>query len=132
MTITHLNPESLLQNPVFTQAITVTAPATMVFVGGQNGVGADGQVVGKDLGSQTEQAYRNLLTAFNAAGATQEDVVKLGVYLAQGQSIDAGLAAAQSVLGDHPTTVTVLVVSGFALPDALVEIDAIAAVQPED
>lgn len=131
MTITHINPDGLLWNPVFSQAIAVKGPATTIYIGGQNGVDASGAVVGNDIASQTEQAYRNLLTALNAAGATQEHVVRLGIHVVQGQPIAEGLAAAQKVWGAHPTTITVLFVSGLAHPDFLIEIDAIAAVESE-
>lgn len=101
----------------------------MIYVGGQNGVDKDGKLVGEDLASQTEQAYRNVLTTLEAAGATQENVVKLTIYVVHGQDIRDGFAAAQKVWGMHATAVSVPIVAGLAYPGALVEIEAIASIE---
>ena len=128
MKIEHLNPDTLHKSPAFTQVVTVEGPAKLVIVGGQNAVDADGNVVGDDLGTQTEQALRNLLAALAAAGASQQDVVKLGIYIVQGQDIAEGYAAAQRVWGLHATAITGVFVAGLADPRFLVEIEALAAV----
>jgi enamine deaminase RidA (YjgF/YER057c/UK114 family) len=129
MKIEHLNPDGMHKNPAFTQVVTVEGPAKLVIVGGQNAVDADGNIVGDNLGTQTEQALRNLLTALEAAGATQQDVVKLSIYIVQGQDIREGFAAAQRVWGSHATAITGLFVAGLAHPQFLVEIEALAAVE---
>src|SRR4051794_5491676 len=87
MKISHLNPDNLHKNPAYTQAVTVEGAAKMVYVGGQNAIDADGNVVGDDLETQTEQALKNVLAALAAAGATQENVVKLTIYVVQGGDI---------------------------------------------
>jgi 2-iminobutanoate/2-iminopropanoate deaminase len=128
MEIEHLEPEGLHHNPAFSQVVRVQGPATLLFVGGQNAVDASGALVGEDLGVQTEQALRNVLTALAAAGAAQANVVKLNVHVVQGTAIAEAFAAAQRVWGRHATAITVLVVAGLANPRFLVEVDAIAAV----
>jgi enamine deaminase RidA (YjgF/YER057c/UK114 family) len=129
MKITHHNPDTLYNNPAFSQAVSVEGAAQMVYVGGQNGVTADGKMAGVDLGAQTEQACKNVLEALKAAGATQENVVKLDIYIVQGQDIRVGFAAAQKVWGMHPTAISVLIVVGLARPDALVEIEVVASLR---
>jgi enamine deaminase RidA (YjgF/YER057c/UK114 family) len=114
-------------NPAFSQGTIVPAGARTLYVGGQNGVGADGQVVGDSIAAQTEQAMHNVLAVLAEAGASQEDVAKLTILLVTGSDLAAGFAASQSVWGAHPTAVTVLFVSGLANPAYLVEIEAIAA-----
>jgi len=130
MKIAHLNPDELHKNPAFSQAVSVEGPAKTVYVGGQNAVSAEGQIVGDDLGTQTERALKNVLTALAAAGATQENVVKLTIYVAQAAagSLAQAFAVAQKVWGRHATAISVLIVAGLANPQFLVEIDAIAAV----
>jgi 2-iminobutanoate/2-iminopropanoate deaminase len=71
----------------------------IVYIGEQNGVDASGVVVGDDLESQTEQAYRNVLEVLRSVGATQENVVQQTILVAKGQDIRAGYAAAQRVWG---------------------------------
>jgi enamine deaminase RidA (YjgF/YER057c/UK114 family) len=132
MLITRLNPDTLHKNPAFSQAAVVAPGAALVFVGGQNGVGMDGQVVAPDLGRQTEQALHNVVAALEAAGASLRDVFKMNVYLVQGQSVEAGFAAAQPFFARDvpPPTISVLIVAALGRPDCLVEIEAVAAIPP--
>ncbi|APU12752.1 MULTISPECIES: RidA family protein [Actinoalloteichus] len=124
MPLTHLNPAGLHTSPAFSQGIITEAGRT-VYVGGQNGTDAHGTITG-GVFEQTAQALRNVLAVLDAAGATPEHVAKLTIYLHADADVNAGFAASQEVWGQHPTAITVLRVAGFALPDALVEIDAIA------
>ena len=127
MAIQHLNPPSMFSSPAFSQGTIVPAGARILYVGGQNGVGSDGKVVGNTLEAQTEQALRNVLAVLTEAGATQADVAKLTIHLVQGGDVSAGFAASLAVWGAHPTAITVVQVPGFADADKLVEIDAVAA-----
>lgn len=129
MNISHINPDSVHQNPAFSQATIVEGPAKTIYIGGQNGVDASGNFVGNDLGSQAEQAFRNLLEILKEAGATQENVVKLTIYVIEGEDINEGFAASQRVWGSHAVPISVLVVSALARSNALVEIEAIAAIE---
>lgn len=128
--MTHINPEKLHTNPAFTQAVRVSAAADLVVVGGQNGVDASGAVVGPDLASQTRQALANLQECLTAAGANKEDVVKWTILVREGEPLQDGLTAFGEVWGWLPNlpAITVAYVSGFAVPDAVVEIEALAAV----
>src|ERR687893_2388950 len=77
MTIaTHINPEALHSSPAFSWAVRVPAGADTIYVGGQNGVGPDGTVVGPGMAEQARQALTNLRTTLEAAGAEVTDIVK--------------------------------------------------------
>ncbi len=130
MAVTHLNPASLHHNPAFSQGTVIPAGSSIVIVGGQNGVGPDGQVVGDAVGEQTEQALHNLLAALAEAGATPADVAKMTIILVEGVDLNEGFAASQKVWGAQPTAITVQFVSALGRPEFLVEIEAIAAVPP--
>lgn len=132
MTVSLLNPTQLHTHPAFSQGVQVSKGASLLVVGGQNGVDAEGVVVSPDFGAQTEQALRNVLAVLAEGGATQSDVVKLTIYLVAGHDIEAGFVAAQNVWGPHPTAISVLQVSGLARPDCLVEVEAVAAVPDGD
>jgi 2-iminobutanoate/2-iminopropanoate deaminase len=121
----HVNPPTLGKNPAFSQAVVVQGPGRLVVVGGQNAVDASGKVVGSDLYTQSKQALGNVLKALAAAGASQADVVRLGIYMRPGQDVREGFKAASEVWGPNPTAITVLEV-GLANPDFLVEIEATA------
>lgn len=127
---THINPKSLHSSPGFTWAVRVPAGAEMIYVGGLNGVGPEGQVVGPGFAEQARQALANLTTCLQAAGAEITDVVKWTILAVEGSSVEEGFA----VFGDvwpreaAPPAITVAFVSGLGPPGALVEIEAVAAV----
>jgi 2-iminobutanoate/2-iminopropanoate deaminase len=125
--ITHINPETLHSNPVFSQG-TLTETGRTLYIGGQNGTDASGAIVAGGIAEQTTQAMRNVLSVLEAANAGPEDVAKLNVYLAADADLNAGFAASAAVWGNHPTAITVLRVAGIGRPGALVEIDAIAVI----
>ena len=125
---THLNPDTLLRSPAFSQAVVVEAPSKTIYVGGQNGVRADGTMAGESIAEQTQQALANVRAALEAAGAGPADVVKWTVLVRQGESLEDAFAASQTAwpaTGDMPA-ITVHVVAGLADPRFLVEIEAIA------
>jgi enamine deaminase RidA (YjgF/YER057c/UK114 family) len=131
-TATHINPESLHRSPWFSQAVRVPAGADLVFVGGQNGVGPDGAVVGPGVAEQSRQAFRNVATCLDAAGGTLADVVKWTILAVEGTDVQGGLAAFGEVWPQvaPPPAITVAFVSALGPPGALVEIEAVAAVPP--
>jgi enamine deaminase RidA (YjgF/YER057c/UK114 family) len=132
--VEHLNPEGLNRNPAFTNVVVVSGPVRTIYVGGQDAVTAEGEVVGKgDLAAQTEQVLVNLQTALAAAGAGPEHVIKWNLLVVDGQSIEQGYAAFQRVWGNRPNPplITAAFVSALANPDFLVEMDAIAVVPLE-
>lgn len=130
MTLTHINPAGLHQNPAFSQGVLIRGGSLLV-VGGQQGTNEHGDLVSDDLGDQTRQALRNVLTVLAEAGADASNVARLGVYLTAGADTGAGYASAFEVWGAHPAAITVLTVHSLARPGALVEVDALALV-PED
>ena len=129
MTTRHINPEGLHRSPAFSQAVVVEQPTKTIYIGGQNGVDADGKVVGPTLGAQAGQAFRNLVTILESEGATLADIAHWTIAVVDGQSLDEGLAAFQEVWNpaDAPPAITVHFVAGLA-PGFLVEIDAVAVV----
>lgn len=129
--VKYINPEGLPKNPAFTNVVTVTGPVKTIYIGGQDAVDASGAIVGKgDLKAQTEQILKNIQAALAAAGAQPEHVIKWNIYVLQGQSVQDGFAAFQSVWGNppNPPVITVAFVAGLGHPDFLAEIDAIAVV----
>jgi enamine deaminase RidA (YjgF/YER057c/UK114 family) len=126
-----LSPDGLVQSPAFSNVAVVSGPVRTIYVGGQDAITADGEVVGRgDLGAQTTQILRNVETALAAAGARIEHLVKLNILVVEGQDVRAGFGAWQAIWGDRPNPplVTVAFVRALGHPDWLAEIDAIAVV----
>jgi enamine deaminase RidA (YjgF/YER057c/UK114 family) len=129
MSVRHINPEGLHRSPAFSQAVVVEQPAKTIYIGGQNGVDADGKLVGSTVGEQSRQAFRNLATVLESEGASLANIVQWTIAVVDGNSFDEGVAAFQEVWNpaDPPPAITVHVVAGLG-PGFLVEIDAVAAV----
>jgi enamine deaminase RidA (YjgF/YER057c/UK114 family) len=129
MPVRHINPEGLHRNPAFSQAVVVEQPAKTIYVGGQNGVDADGKVVGPTVGEQAGQALRNIATILRSEGASLANIVYWSIAVVDGHAFDEGFAAFQRAWdpADPPPAITVHVVAGLG-PGFLVEIDAIAVV----
>ena len=127
-----LAPDGLVKSPAFSHVAVVTGPVRTIYIGGQDAVGADGEIVGKgDLSAQTTQILTNIQTALAAAGAGLEHIIKWNVFLVEGQPIEAGFAAFQRFWGDRstpPPLITTAIVKSLGQPDWLVEMDAIAVV----
>ena len=129
MSTRHINPEGLHRSPAFSQAVVVEQPAKTIYIGGQNGVDADGKLVGPTLAEQSGQAFRNLVTIVESEGATLANIVHWTIAVVDGHAFDEGVAAFQQVWNpaDPPPAITVHVVAGMG-PEKLVEIDAVAVV----
>ena len=129
--VEYINPESLVKNPAFTQAVAVTGPVKTVYVGAQNAVDGGRNIVGRgDIVAQTEQVLKNIGACLEAAGAGPEHLISWNIYVMEGQEVGAAAAAGMRWLGvrPHPPANNVVFVSRFGHPDFLVSIDAIAVV----
>ena len=129
--IRFINPEGLVRPAAYTQLVEVAGASRMVYVSGQLGTTSDGKLAGADFRAQAEQVFANLETALAAVGASFADVVKINSFLA-----DIGhLPFLREVRARHldaaalPASTTIAV-SGFALPGALLEVEAVAVVPP--
>jgi 2-iminobutanoate/2-iminopropanoate deaminase len=97
-----------------------------IFVSGQVPVDpATQQLVSSGITEETRQVLSNLRRVLEGCGASLADVVKVCVYLADGQDFKAMNEVYAEFFGEaKPTRTTV--VTAFALPNISVEIDAVA------
>ena len=127
-----LAPDGLVKSPAFSHVAVVSGAVRTIYVGGQDSVDADGEVVGKgDLGAQTTQILANIGTALAAAGAGLEHVIKWNVFVVHGHPVGPAYEAFQQVWAGRsspPPLITVAFVSGLGNPEFLAEMDAIAIV----
>ncbi len=129
--VEHLNPETLHFNPAFSQAVTVSGPVKMVYIGAQTAVDRDGTIVGKgDLAAQTDQALRNVQACLDAAHAEIGHIIHWTIFVAQGQDMRPAIAAGLRWWGNRPNPPlnNVAYVAGFFPPDFLISIEALAVV----
>ena len=129
--VRYIDPDSLNNNPAFTNIVVVEGNVKTVHIGGQDAINASGEIVGKgDIVAQTEQILANVRAALEAGGARPEHVIKWNLYVVEGQSLQEGFAAFQNAWPEtpNPPAITGVFVSGLAHPDFLVEMDAVAVV----
>ena len=128
--VSYLNPAQLHSNPAFTQAVRIPAGHDLIVIGGQNGVDSSGRIVSDDLAGQARQALSNLQVCLAEANADLDHVVRWSIMVRDGAPLLEGFAAFVEAWGErsNPPAITVAIVTGFAVPGALCEIEALAAV----
>lgn len=129
--VEHPHPEGLLHNPAFSQVVVASGTRT-IYTAGQVSIDERGSLVGADdLAAQTAQAMRNVGRALAAAGATHADIVKITTYVVNYRPEHRtviGKARAPFFASGTPPASTLVGVSALALPEWLVEIEAVAVV----
>jgi len=102
----------------------------MVFLRGQIGQNLDTSesVCIGDVTGQTEQAMKNIDMLMKEAGGKLEHICKLTIYICDPRyREDVYRVVGKWLTGVFPVS-TGIVVSGFARPEYLVEVDAIAVI----
>jgi enamine deaminase RidA (YjgF/YER057c/UK114 family) len=130
-TLQHLRPEGLLHNPAFSQLVTASGTRT-IYTAGQVSIDERGALIGAgDLAAQTAQAMRNVGLALAAAGASYADIAKITTYVVNYKPEHRtiiGRARAPFFANGTPPASTLVGVTALALPEWLIEIEAVAVV----
>ena len=123
--------KGLLHNPAFSQ-VAVASGARTIYTAGQVSIDEGGALVGaEDLAEQTAQAMRNVGLALAAANASYEHIVKITTYVVNYKPEHRaviGRARAPFFANRMPPASTLVGVAALALPEWLVEIEAVALV----
>lgn len=132
--------------PEYVQTDAIAAPigayshlsraGDLVFIAGQIGVDADGNLVGSDVVSQARQTFANIEALLHSQSAGMRNLVRLTTYVCD-RAADDGLAGFCAVRDDvyaaafpdgrYPAH-SLAVVAGLAQPKVLVEIDGVASI----
>ena len=128
------NPDGLASpRGTYSHVARVPAGATLVTLAGQVAIDRDGDVVGSDFEAQCGQVYDNVGAALRGAGAGWENVIQSMTFLTRREDVARFRAWRERAFADffpsgvHPPN-TLLVVSGLASEDLLLEVQVIAAV----
>ena len=101
-----------------------------LFVSGQAGVGDDGAIVGNgDFDRQADQAFRNLQRAVTAGGSSMERIIKVTIFLTSMTYFSKIVELRRKWFSAPYPADTIVEVSALYSPDAMIEIEAIAAVE---
>lgn len=125
------NPKGLADLGTFSHVAEVRGGRTL-YVSGQLGWDESKRLVApNDLAAQTQKAFENLGLCLAAAGANFRHVVKFTIFVVNMKPEDRIVVSdirKKFVDVDHPPASTLIGVSSLIVPDALVEIEAVAAV----
>ncbi|MCX5906741.1 MAG: RidA family protein [Deltaproteobacteria bacterium] len=101
----------------------------LIWVSGQIAYNEKEEFIGKgDIRTQTEQVLKNIQAHLQKLGGTMGDVVQVVVFVKDMTGLkEIHDARLQYFKEPYPTS-TLVAVSGFVNPDALIEINALAAV----
>ena len=111
----------------YSHGVEIAGPARIVFCSGQLGVAADGAIP-PDCASQAKLCFENIAAILAEAGMGLADVVRINAYVTAREHLAAYMEVRNAVFSDPPPASTLMIVSGFARPEFLVEVEAVAAV----
>ncbi len=101
----------------------------LLFLSGIVPIDVEAKLVGEgDVVEQTRQIFRNMELVLRAAGCTFADVVKLTSFLLDANDRAKINPVRQEFFGDARPASTLVEVSALAVPGALLEIEAVAAI----
>ena len=105
----------------------VTRVGNTLYISGQLALDPDGNLVGQgDAEAQAEQCYRNVKTIVEHFGGSMDDVVKITQYITDLEYRPLVARPRDRYLGTPGPASTLVVITGLAIPECLVEIEAIA------
>lgn len=117
-----------LPEPISHYADAVLADGWL-WISGMLALDREGRLVGgDDVVRQAERVHENIAAVLRQAGAGFDDVVKVTVFLRRIADRAAVNAVRRRHFGESRPASTLVEVSAFVIPEALIEIDAVARV----
>ena len=125
--VSFLSPKSIHEPRGYSHAAKI-GPGVLLFIAGQVALDGSGNLVGSgDFRAQSQQVFKNLQAAVEAAGGNFRDIVKLNVY-----TVDVSKLADYREVRDryidvaNPPTSTLIQVAALFRPAFMIEIEAVA------
>lgn len=107
----------------YSQGVEITNPGQTLYIAGQVGIRPDGSLP-EDMEEQAEQAFLNIQGVLRGANMDVENLVSIRTYLLSHDDLPKFRAARDRVFGDVAPASTLLIISGLAQPEWLIEVDA--------
>ena len=128
---TIINPPGLAPPRGFSHGVLVTG-GQLLFLAGQTGSDAQGNIVDGDLVGQYEQILRNLKTVVEAAGGKMQDITQINIFVRDRDDYLAHLKPLgkvhRSFFGDYYPATALFEISRFFQDEALIEIEGMAVI----
>jgi 2-iminobutanoate/2-iminopropanoate deaminase len=118
------------QKRAFSPAVITSGPGRTIWIAGHTGqVGDSGRSLAGDFDAQCLQTFRNIEKTLTEAQCSLKDVVTMTVFLVDARHTTRMTELRTEIFGrDFPASAAVTV-TGFALPEILVEIQGVAVAE---
>lgn len=126
MPVTRHNPKTVPLAGKYTHGIELPPGQRVLYVSGQVGTDAKGKVAA-GIEKQCDNVFKNIGTVLKSAGMNYADIIKVTVFLTDPRFIGPFRAVRDQYIHDPFPASTLLIVSGLASPDMMVEVEVIAA-----
>lgn len=104
----------------------------MIYVSGQTAINMQGEVVGVgDFDAQAAQTFENLQAVLRAGGSDLSKVIKVTIFLKDMGNFEKMVALRKKYFSPPYPADTIVEITGLALPELEIEIEAMAFVEGE-
>jgi 2-iminobutanoate/2-iminopropanoate deaminase len=110
----------------YSHGIEVPPGARLVFCSGQLGITPD-KVVPPDCAGQARICFDSIAAVLGEAGMTLANIVRINAFVSGREHLADYMAVRNALFSEPYPASTLMIVSGFARPEFVVEIEAIAA-----
>ena len=110
----------------YSHGIAVPAGHRLVFTAGQLGIAPD-ESIPADGEAQADLCFANIAAILAEDGMTLANIIRLSVYVTAREHMQGYRRSRDRQFPGTPPTTTLIMVSGLARPEFVVEIEAIAA-----
>ena len=110
----------------YSHGVVVPEGQKLVFCSGQLGIDAAG-VIPPDCAGQTKLCFDNVAAILREAGLGLGHIIRINAYVTGREHLPAYMGVRNALFAEPYPASTLMIVSGFARPEFVVEIEAIAA-----
>jgi 2-iminobutanoate/2-iminopropanoate deaminase len=110
----------------YSHGVAVPAGQRLVFASGQLGISRDGMIP-PDCEAQADICFANIAAILAEDGMTLANVVRISAWVTGREHLPGYMRARDKQFPGTPPASTLMIVSGFARPEFLVEIEVVAA-----
>ena len=100
----------------------------VLYLSGISALDPEGKVVGNDIETQTQEAYRNIQKVLRAAGSDLDQILQMTSFIVDLPSNGSGyVAARKKILTRTNYTSATIGVAALMIPGLLIEVQCVAA-----
>lgn len=110
----------------YSHGLEVSSRSRFVFCSGQLGIDKDG-IIPADAEGQARLAFDNIAAILAEAGMGLRDIVRINAFVTAREHLQPYMQVRNALFEEPFPASTLMIVAGFARPEFLVEIEAVAA-----